>query len=168
VTGVTVTELIYEQQCVKTVITPEGEVRGIPPGQVPEPEQTVLAKEGEPAFLVRLADEVRTDDDVPDEVGFALRKAAQRFFEVQADGREVPDETGPVEWIIGPAVHDGAIVIYLDTDNSWSSRAMFDTIVGILVEELASLSVQAEIAAAPPLPSPLPANWMSRSERERI
>lgn len=165
---VTVDEHIYERQRLKVVTTAEGRVREVPPGELPEPTENLLVyAAGEPQFLVRLATPVTSDEDVPDEVGLALRRVTQRMYYVMPDGREVPGEQGQVEWNVGPAVHDGAIVLYLDCDGTWSSRTMFDMMVGIFVEELTPLGVQAHITAAPRIPSPLPPEWMSSNERRR-
>lgn len=164
---VKVSEHIYEQQGFKVVRTSDGQVRQVPAGQRPEANEEILARGGEPAFLVRLAEAVRSDDDVPDEVGLALRTVAHRLYQVMPDGREVPGEQGTVEWIVGPAVHGGGVVMYLDTDCSGSSRAMVETMVGIFVEELAPLAVHADISAAPASPGDIGPAWMSRDERRR-
>jgi hypothetical protein len=78
----------------------------------------------------------------------ALRRVTQRMYYVMPDGREEPGEQGQVEWNVGPAVHDGAIALYLDCDGTWSSRAMFDTMVGIFVEELTPLGCSSTPGAA--------------------
>jgi hypothetical protein len=150
---VTVAEHIYEQQGVKVVMTSDGQVREVPAGQRPEPTEEVLTRAGEPSFQVRLAHVVRSDDDLSDGMGLALRRVAQRLYQVMSDGREVPGEEGPVEWNVGAAVHDGAVVMYLDTDGSGFGRAMVDTMVGVFVEELAPLAVHADISAATASPS---------------
>jgi hypothetical protein len=105
VTGrVTVAEKLYEQQGVKVVLTSDGQVRQVPPGQQPEPTEEVLAREGEPSFQVRLAKKVRGDDDIPDEIGLALRNVAHRLHQVMPDGREVPGApASPFPGEIGPA-----------------------------------------------------------------
>lgn len=161
----TVAEEIYEQQGVKIVLTSDGQVRQVPPGQRPEPTETVLGREGEPSFQVRLAEVVRGDDDIADDVGLALRRVAQRLYQVMADGREVRGDQGPVEWIVGPAVHDGVVVMYLDTDGSGFGRAMVDTMVGVFMEELAPLDVHADISAASAFPREIGPAWKSSAER---
>lgn len=162
---VTVADQIYERQGARMVLASDGRARIVPAGQLPEPTEEVLGREGEPSFQVRLGKEVRSDDDVPDEVGLALRRVAERMYQVLPDGREVLGEEGPVEWVMGPAVHDGAVVMYLDTGGTGFSRAMIDTMVGVLVEELAPLAVRADITVALPFPSPIPPVWMSSEER---
>ena len=62
---VTVDDQIYERQGVKTVLGVDGRPRTVPPGQLPEPTEQILGREGEPAFQVRLAKAVHSDEDVP-------------------------------------------------------------------------------------------------------
>ncbi|HET6967425.1 MAG TPA: hypothetical protein VFI44_04060, partial [Ornithinibacter sp.] len=168
VTGrVTLADHIFEQQGFKVVTTSDGQVREIPPGERPEPNEEILGRFGEPAFRVRLEQELRNDGDVADEIGLALRRVGERLFHVMPDGREVPGEDGPVEWMGGPAVHGGALVMFLDTDDKGFSRAMIDTMAGIFVEELTPLAVQADISAAPASTGDLGPPWMSSDERRQ-
>lgn len=164
--GVTVTDRLFERQYLKTVLTADG-VREVPPGQLPAPTDQVLAVMGEPSFRVALANVVRSDHDVPDEVGFALRRAAKRLYDIMADGREDSDCEGPVEWVLGPVVHDAAVAVWLDTDGAGSGRAMVEAMTKILVEELEPLGVRAEISAASAVPSPIPPVWTSEDERRQ-
>jgi hypothetical protein len=162
---ISVAERIFDQLYHKTVLTSEGEVREIPSGQLPEPTDEILAKMGEPSFEVRLENVVRIDADVADAIGFALRRVAQRLYHVRRDGREEADEEGPVEWILGPAVHEGAVVMWLDTDGTGAGKAMIDAMAKVFVEELAPLGVQAHISAGPQFPSALVPGWISGDER---
>ena len=162
--AVTVVEQIFEQQGVKTVIG-AGPSRLVLPGEVPRPDEQVLVRGGEPAFQVRLEHEVLGDGDVPDEVGFALRRVADRLYDVAMDGQEDPDGEGRVEWIVGPSVHEGGLVLFLDTDGDGFSRPMIESMAGIFVDELTALGVVAEISGTPAYPDDLGPAWASRAER---
>ncbi len=162
---VTVAEHIYELQGHKVVLGADGQVREVPAGQRAESDEEILVRAGEPAFRVQFTTPVNGDEDVADEIGFALRRVAKRLFQVMPDGQEVPGEQGDVEWVVGPAVHDGGVVMYLDTDDNGFSRAMIDTMVDVFVEELTPLAVRADIVTAPPLPDEIPPAWLSSDER---
>lgn len=163
---VTVAEQLYEQQGTKVVASAGGHMRHLPPGQVPDPTDEVLARLGDPSFAIHLARAVDTDDDVPDEVGLALRRAARRLHHVMRDGREDPGETGLVEGVFGPVVSDGALVVCLDTDGVGAGPAMVSTMARILVEELAPLDVDAHVAAGPSFTDAMLSSWTSTSERQ--
>lgn len=162
---VTVAEQLFEQQCTKVVATADGQVRHLVPGLVPDPTDSILAKLGEPSFAIHLAQAVGADDDVPDEVGLALRRAAQRFPHVLRDGREEPAEEGPVEGVFGPVVGDGALVICLDTDGAGAGPSMMSTMVRIVVEELTPLGVDAHVAAGPSFSDAMLSGWLRAEER---
>ncbi|WP_406831249.1 hypothetical protein ABEG17_00280 [Pedococcus sp. KACC 23699] len=164
---ISVAERIFDGLYLKTVRASDGEIRDIPSGQLPEPSDELLMTIGEPSFVVRLEKEVHEDADVPDAIGFALRQVAHRLHHVMPDGREDADDEGPVEWVLGPAVHDGGVVLWLDTDGTGAARAMIDGIVKVFVEELAPLGVQAHVCAGPPYPSALVPAWISGGERQR-
>jgi hypothetical protein len=164
---VTVADRLYEQQGTKVVTTAGGQVRHLPPGQVPEPQEDVLAKLGEPSFAVHLATQVRTDEDVSDEVGLALRRVGRRLHDVMPDGQEDPDGAGPVEGVFGPAVRDGAVVICLDTDGAGAGPSMMSAMAAIFVEELTPLGVDAHVAAGPSFSDAMLSGWMSTEERRR-
>jgi hypothetical protein len=167
VTGhVTVVEGLYLQQGLKLVLdSGGGPPRQVLAGQRPEPDETILMHAGEPGFEVRLPTALQTDDDLPDEVGLALRRVAERMYRVSAEGEELRDGDGPVETVIGPLVHEGAVVLYLDTDGSGFNPAMIDSMARIFVEELAPLDVDAEIAAAPAFAANSVSAWKSSEER---
>lgn len=162
---ISVAERIFDGLYLKTVRTSDGEIRDIHPGQLPEPSDELLMTMGEPSFLVRLEKEVHEDADVPDAIGFALRQVAQRLHHVMPDGREDAHGEGPVEWVLGPAVHDGGVVLWLDTDGTGAAKAMIDGIVKVFLEELAPLGVKAHVCAGPPFPSALVPAWTSGGER---
>ncbi len=163
--SVTVAEQIFDQQGVKTVMG-AGPPRVVHPGECPAADEQVLSRDGEPAFRVRLDHEVHSDSDVPDEVGLALRRVATRLFHVTMDGREDPGEDGLVEWIVGPSVHEGGLVLFLDTDGDGFSRPMIEAMASIFVDELTPLARQVEVSGSPAFPSDLGPAWASEAERE--
>jgi len=162
---VTVAEQLYEQQCTKVVATADGQVRQLAPGLAPGSTDAVLAKLGEPSFAIHLAQAVGAEDDIPDDVGLALRRAAQRLPHVLPDGREEPAEEGPVEAVFGPVVGDGALVICLDTDGAGAGPSMVSTMVRILVEELTPLGLDAHVAAGPSFSDAVLSSWTSDGHR---
>ena len=163
---VTVAQGLYLQQGIKLVLDPHGgPPREVPAGQRPGPDETILMHAGEPGFQVRLANPVRTDEDVPDVVGFALRKVVERLYRVSPEGEELVDDGGPVEFVIGPQVHDGVIVVDIDTDGYGFGPAMIETMARLFVEELAPLDVDAEISAAPAFATGSGWAWESSDER---
>ena len=162
--SVTVVAQLFDQQGVKTVIG-EGPPRTLGPGECPDPGEQVLMRGGEPAFRVRLDHEVHSDDDIPDQLGLALRRVARRLYHVAMDGREVPDDDGHVEWIVGPSVHEGGIVLFLDTDGDGFSRPMIETMGRIFVDELTPLALQAHISGTSAFPRDLGPAWASEAER---
>ncbi len=161
---ISVEERLFERMYVKYVRTPEEEFRNVPPGELPGPTEEVLAVEGEPAFRVSLNQPLQCDDDVPDEVGYALRRAAHRFCQLGGDGTVRTDAMTPVEWIIGPALQDGALVMYLDTDGSMAGRALVRSMTSILVEELEGAGVPATVSVPSPATESLK-DWASTEER---
>lgn len=161
---VSVADQLFERMYVKTVLTPDEQVSRVPPGEVPGPTDQVLTREGEPAFRVSLNDPVRSDDDVPNEVGYALRRAAQRFFALGRDGTPSTDGMTIVEWIIGPAVLDGTLVMYLDTDGSGAGQALIGSMTSILVEELETAGLPVAVSV-PSTPMSLLEAWASAEER---
>ena len=163
--AVTVAEQIFDQQGVKTVIG-AGPPRVVTPGECAAPDEQVLSRDGEPAFRVRLDHEVTGDGDVPDEVGLALRRVAERLFHVTMDGREDPDADGLVEWIVGPSVHARGLALFLDTDGEGFSRPMIEAMASIFVDELTPLALQAEISGSSAFPQDLGPAWASSVERE--
>lgn len=163
--SVTVAEQIFDQQGVKTVIG-GGPSRTVGPGECPDPGEQILMRGGEPAFRVQLDHEVHSDDDIPEELGLALRRVAERLYHVTTDGREAPDDDGGhVEWIVGPSVHEGGIVLFLDTDGDGFSRPMIETMGRIFVDELTPLALQAHISGSSAFPSDLGPDWASEAER---
>jgi hypothetical protein len=148
------------------VDTANGELRRIPPGQLPEPTDRVVVRFGEPTFQVRLADALRTDEDLADAVGIALRRAAVRLTQVMSDGQESPDGSGPVEWVVGPTVHNGAVAMYLDTDGDGFTKPMIEAMANIFVEELVPLGVYAEVSVSPAHAEDMGPAWMSSTERQ--
>jgi hypothetical protein len=162
---VTVQEQLFERLGIKIVTTSDGEVRDVPRGELPEPTDNLLARMVEPTFTVSLRQVLRDDVDVTDELGLALRRVAKRLFQVMPDGREVPGEQGPVETIVGPTVHEGAVMMFLDTDDSGYGRAMIDGIVGVFVDELAPLTVPTHISASSAASYEAGPPWVSSVER---
>jgi hypothetical protein len=123
---------------------------------------------GEPGFQVRLASEVLEDADVPDEVGLAVGRAAERFYSVTTDGREVDsagDELQRIEGVRGPFVDEGGLSIQLDTDGFGVTPEMVAAIGRILVEELTPTGVEAHIDVALGMIDDYPA-WRSADGRE--
>ena len=161
---VIVADQIYEQQGTKLVAGADG-TRQIPAGQAPGPEDDILMVMGEPCFEVRFTQEVLTDDDVPDEVGLALRAVAKRLTHVMSDGREVPDEDGPVEFVTGPAIHNGAVALYLDTDDRGGGRAMITAMARIFVEELTPLAMPLTVSGSSATPGDMGPAWRTSGER---
>ena len=162
---VTVADQLFELMYFKTVRTSDERFKDVPLGVLPEPTDHVLARQGEPAFFVSLNDPVHTDEDVPDEVGHALRRAAQRFSELGGDGAVSTDGMTIVEWVVGPALQDGGLVMYLDTDGSGAGPALIKSMTSILVNELERAGVQATISV-PSTPMAVLTPWASTDERD--
>jgi hypothetical protein len=163
-TQVTVEADLYERMYLKTVLVAGGGVRDVPPGESPAPGTEVLARAGEPAFRISLKEPVRSDDDVPDEVGHALRRATDRIHTLGRDGLVSTDGMTAVEWTVGPAVHEGAVVMYLDTDGSGAGPALVRSMTNIIVEELESADCPA-VVGVPSEPFQMLVPWASSQER---
>lgn len=162
---VVVDEQIFERQGIKVVVTEEGEMRQYSPGEVADLNGELVQHDGEPSFRFRLDREVRSDEDVPDAVGLALRAASDRLSQVLPDGSGEAGDEPWVESVGGPYLQDGALMVVADTDGSGFSRAMIDTMVRILVEELTPVAVPVEISAAPFFTGDWDATWRSSEER---
>jgi len=160
---VVVDEHLFEKQGWKYVMGTH-EVLEVPPGQVaPTDAGEVIRDDWEPIFEVRLAQPVYADEDVPDCVGLALRTVAARVCEIAPDGSHDPDGLW-VEAYSGPAVHEGALMLWLDTDGQGFTREMIQAMGRIFVEELTPCGAQVEVSAGTTRPAHR-GLWMSSSER---
>lgn len=134
-------------------------------GDLVVPPDTWRTYEGDPWFLVRLPYEVFSNADLPDEVGFALRRVVDRLYQVLPDGTEVEGEMGPIEGA-GFVVHDGVVVVETDTDGWYYTRATVDAMAKIFVEELGPLGINVEVTAAPYFDEAANGAWQSAAERD--
>lgn len=160
---VIVDDYLYEKQGWKYVMGPD-EVLKVPPGQVaPTDEGELFRGDWEPLFEVRLAHPVNADEDIPDCVGLAMRTVAGRLCEVAPDGSHDPDGLW-VEFIYGPMVHNGALVLSLDTDGQGFTREMIEAMGRVFVEELTPCGVRLEVFAGTSRPDSLE-EWRSSAER---
>lgn len=159
-------EDLYGRMGLKFVLTPEGQSLQLLPGQLAAPGSDIVSHVGEARFLVRIPTPVHTDADVPDELGLALRQVADRLYGVLPDGTEGPDAERVVEGVLGPAVHDGGLVLTLDTDGFGFNPAMVETMTRIFLEQLEPLAIPLELTAAAWVTDEIPA--ASRSSAERL
>ena len=160
---VVVDEQLFEKQGWKYVMGTQ-DVLKVPPGKVaPTGAGQVVRDDWEPIFEVKLAHPVNADEHVPDCVGLALRTVAERVCEVAPDGSHDPDGLW-VESFSGPMVHDGALVLWLDTDGQGFTRDMIQAMGSIFVEELTPCGVHVEVSAGTTRPDRRE-RWLSSSER---
>lgn len=82
----------------------------------------------------------------------SLREVGKRLIHVMSEGREVPDEDGPVEFVMGPTVHNGAVALYLDTDGRGGGRAMIEAMARVFVDELTPLAMPLTVAGSSATP----------------
>jgi len=157
---------LHARQGLKFVLTPEGQALELLPGELPGPGADVVSHVGEPRFHVRMTDPVRTDAEVPDAVGLALRRVADRLQHDTPDGSEDANGDGIVEWVYGPAVHDGALLMALDTDGFGFNPAMIEAMTRIFADELEPIAVSLELSAASNIPTEILPAWRSSAERE--
>lgn len=137
---------IFERLYIKTVVGPDG-ARMVNAGHLPRPEEKVLAIMGEPSFAVRLADPVSEEGDIPPELRAALDRVVDRLFADWSASEDGAAGQGPVEGVFGPTVHDGAVVIGLETDGLGAGRDVVDAMVRVFVEELTPLEMRLEITS---------------------
>ncbi|GAA3702685.1 hypothetical protein GCM10022399_18900 [Terrabacter ginsenosidimutans] len=164
-TYVRVDEDLFGRMGLKFVVTPDGQALELLPGQLAEPGADVISHVGEPRFQVRMSTPVLTDADVPDVLGLALRRVADRLFGVMPDGTEDPDASGIVEGVMGPAAHDGGLLLSLDTDGFGFNPPMLETMTRIFVEELEPLAIPVELCAASWVTDEIPPAWRSTADR---
>jgi hypothetical protein len=166
-THVTVDQDLYARQGIKLVVSPDGSPRELRRGELADPGDRMLDHDGEPRFQVRLGVPARTDADVPDELGLALRRVADRLPCVTPDGHEDPATEGEtVEWVTAPFLFDGTLVIRIDTDGFGFNPAMIEGMVAIFLDELEPLGITAYLTAGPELPDEMIPPWRSTAERE--
>jgi len=160
---VVVDEHIFEKQGWKYVMRTH-DVLKVPPGQVaPTDEGEVVRDDWEPIFEVRLEYPVNADEDVPDCVGLGLRTVADRVCEVAPDGSHDPDGLW-VECYSGPSVHDGALMVWLDTDGQGFTREMIEAMSSVFVEQLTPCGVPLQVSAGTVRPDRREP-WRSSTER---
>lgn len=164
-TYVRVDEDLYGRMGLKFVVTPDGEALELLPGQLADPGADVVSHVGEAGFQVRMSTPVRTDVDVPDAVGMALRHVADRLFGVMPDGTEDPGASGIVEGVLGPAVQNGGLVLRLDTDGFGFNPPMIETMARIFLEELEPLAIPVQLSAASWVTDEIPKVWRNTAER---
>lgn len=164
-TYVRVDEDLYGRMGLKFVLTPDGQSLELLPGQLADPGSDVVSHVGEAGFHVRMSTRVVTDTEVPDALGLALRRVADRLFGVMPDGTEDPDASGIVEGVLGPAVYDGGLVLTLDTESFGFNPPMVETMTRIFVEELEPLAIPVELTAASWVTDEIPPDWRSSAER---
>ena len=164
-TYVRVDENIYGRMGLKFVLRPDGQSLQLLPGQLADRGSDVVSHVGEARFHVRISTPVATDADVPDALGLALRRVADCLFGILPDGTEDPDASGIVEGVLGPAVHDGGLVLTLDTESFGFNPPMVETMTRIFVEELEPLAIPVELTAASWATDEVPPAWRSSAER---
>lgn len=107
---------------------------------------------------------MHTDTDVPNALGLALCRVADRLYGVLPDGTGDPDASGIVEGVMGPAVHDGGLLLSLDTESFGSNEPMVETMTRIFVEELEPLAIPVELTAAAWVNDEIPPAWRSTAD----
>lgn len=157
-------EDLYGRMGLKFVLTPDGRSLQLLPGQLADPGSDIVSHVGEARFHVRMPTPVHTDADVPDELGLALRQVADRLYGVMPDGTEDPEADGIVEGVLGPAVHDGGLLLSLDTESFGFNEPMVETMTRIFVEELEPLAIPVELTAAAWVNDEIPPVWRSTAD----
>lgn len=148
--SITVADRIFDRQYHKTVLGSDGHASEVPRGALPDPDAKVIAREGEPAFCIRLARPVQSLADLPDDVVAALGRIGDRSLRLQHDGSEDENRPGIVECTLGPSVTGGEVLIVMDTDGVGAAPALVDAIVAIMLEELTPTGVDGEISVPAP------------------
>ena len=105
------------------------------------------------------------DADVPNALGLALRGVADRLFNVLPDGSEDADASGIVVGVLGPAVHNGGLLLSLGIESFGFNPPMVEMRIRIFVEELEPLAVPVELTAASWVTDEIRATWRSSAER---
>ena len=164
---VAVAENVVTAQGVKVVIGEDGDSRELPPGESPAQSDEILMWAGEPAFLVTPQTSTALGDRVPDSVGLALRRSAERLYCVAADGQELDSQTpeaGCPGWVVGPVETGRGLVLSVDTDGDGISPSMVQTMATVIVAELEQADVDTALAAAPQTDADATA-WRTAQER---
>lgn len=130
---VEVDEALFAKQGYKLAIEPGGAPTEFLAGEAPSLDADILVRAGEPSFVVLSTAPLLSTADVPDELGEALTRAAARIAE----------DAGlyGIEWVSGPMVRQGGLVLDLDTDGRGFTEQTITRMAETIVDELQPLDL---------------------------